>query len=210
MIKFLGKNKPLFLLGDFNVNHLKYDEYAPTSEFLDSLSSHIFLPNIVQPNSISTTSKTLIYNIFSNIVTPSHVSGNLTSPVSDHLPQFIIVPDIFLNSSPPKSNIYEREWNNFDQKNLILDYCAVDWADIIKSEKKNLHFSSKYFLKKFNLILDKNLPLKKLIEWNEVQNQALDYTWLTKIYPIERAYWQNLSNCNNLLWKEKLILNTNL
>ena len=164
MIKFLGKNKPLFLLGDFNVNHLKYGEYAPTSEFLDSLSSHIFLPNIVQPNSISTTSKTLIYNIFSNIVTPSHVSGNLTSPVSDHLPQFIIVPDIFLNSSPPKSNIYEREWNNFDQKNLILDYCAVDWADIIKSEKKNLHFSFKYFLKKFNLILDKNRPLKKLIE----------------------------------------------
>ena len=97
-------------------------------------------------------------------MTPSHVSGNLTSPVSDHLPQFIIVPDIFLNSSPPKSNIYEREWNNFDQKNLILDYCAVDWADIIKSEKKNLHFSFKYFLKKFNLILDKNLPLKKLIE----------------------------------------------
>ena len=39
---------------------------------------------------------------------------------------------------------------------------AVDWADIIKSEKKNIDFSFECFLKKFNLILDKYLPLKKL------------------------------------------------
>ena len=64
--------------------------------------------------------------------------------------------------SPPKSNIYERDWNNFDQENFILDYLAVDWADIIKSEKKNIDFSFECFLKKFNLILDKYLPLKKL------------------------------------------------
>ena len=64
--------------------------------------------------------------------------------------------------SPPKSNIYERDWNNFDQENFILDYLAVDWTDIIKSEKKNIGFSFECFLKKFNLILDKYLPLKKL------------------------------------------------
>ena len=38
----------------------------------------------------------------------------------------------------------------------------MDWADIIKSEKKNIDFSFECFLKKFNLILDKYLPLKKL------------------------------------------------
>ena len=140
MIKFLKKIN-VFLLGDFNVDLLKYDKHAPTNEFLDSLSSHMFLPHIVQPTRISTTSKTLIDNIFSNIHTPSSVSGNLTSSISDHLPQFLIVPDIFLNLSPPKSNIYERDWNNFDQENFILDYLAVDWADIIKSEKKNRFFT---------------------------------------------------------------------
>ena len=140
---------------------MKYDKHAPTNEFLDSLSSHMFLPHIVQPTRISTTYKTLIDNIFSYIHTPSSVSCNLTSSISDHLPQFLIVPDIFLNSSPSKSNIYERDWNNFDQENCILDYLAVDWTDI-KSEKKNIDFSFECFLKKFNLILDKYLPLKKL------------------------------------------------
>ena len=38
----------------------------------------------------------------------------------------------------------------------------MDWTDIIKSEKKNIDFSFECFLKKFNLILDKYLPLKKL------------------------------------------------
>ena len=109
---------------------------------------------------ISTTSKTLIDNIFSNIHTPSSLSGNLTSSISDHLPQFLIVADIFLNSSPP--NIYERDRNNFDQENFILDYLAVDLADIIKSEKQNTDFSFQCFLKKLNLILGKYLPSKKL------------------------------------------------
>ena len=64
-------NKSVFLLGDFNVDLLKYDKHAPTNEFLESLSSHIFLPHNVQPTRINTTSKTLIDNIFSNIHIPS-------------------------------------------------------------------------------------------------------------------------------------------
>ena len=138
--KISKENKSVFLLGDFNVDLLKYDKHAPTNEFLDSLSSHMFLPHIFRPTRISTTSKTLIDNIFSNIHTPSSVSDNLTSSISNHLPQFLIVPDIFLNLSPPKSNIYEGDWNNFDQENFILGYLAVEWTDIIKSEKKNIDF----------------------------------------------------------------------
>ena len=120
--KISKENKSVFLLGEFHVDLLKFDKHAPTNEFLDSLSSHMFLPHIVQPTRISTTSKTLIDNIFSNIHTPTSVSGNITSSISDHLPQFLIVSDIFLNLSPPKSNIYERDWNNFDQENFIPDY----------------------------------------------------------------------------------------
>ena len=44
-------------------------------EFQDSLPSHMFLPHIAQPTRISTTSKTLIDNIFSNIHTLSSISA---------------------------------------------------------------------------------------------------------------------------------------
>ena len=93
--KIFTENKSVFLLADFNADLLIYDKHAPTNEFLDSLSSNMFLPHIVQPTRIGTTSETLIDNILSIIQTPSSVSGNLTSSISDHLPQYLIVPDIF-------------------------------------------------------------------------------------------------------------------
>ena len=103
----------VFLLGDFNVNLLKFEKHALANEFLDSLSPHMFLPYIVQPTRISTTCKTLIDNIFSNTHTLSFILGKLY--------KFLIVPDFLKISSPPRFYIYERDWSNFDQENFILD-----------------------------------------------------------------------------------------
>ena len=40
-----GSNS-VFLLSEFYTDLLKYDHHAPTNEFLDSLSSHLFLLHI--------------------------------------------------------------------------------------------------------------------------------------------------------------------
>ena len=93
--KLSKENKCVFLLGDFNIDLSKYDKHAPTNEFLDSVSSHTFLPHINQPTIIIITSKTLTDNIFSNIHTPGCISGNLTTSISDHLAQLLIASDIF-------------------------------------------------------------------------------------------------------------------
>ena len=106
--KLSKENKTIFLLGDFNINLLNYDIHPPTNEFLDSLSSHNFLPHILHPSRVTTNSKTLI-DIFSNMDVPSIISGNLTASISDHLPQFLVAPNIFFNASYPKSNICERD-----------------------------------------------------------------------------------------------------
>ena len=54
-------------------------------------------------------SNTLIDNIFSNVTDPGIISGNLTATISDHLPQFTIICNVFGNIWSNKSNIYERE-----------------------------------------------------------------------------------------------------
>ena len=38
------EKKSIFLLGDFNVNLLNYNEHNQTNEFLDSLASNSFIP----------------------------------------------------------------------------------------------------------------------------------------------------------------------
>ena len=58
--KLSKENKSVFRLGHFNVDLLKY-KHAPANEFLDSLSSHMFLPYIVQPTRISTNSSSNFY-----------------------------------------------------------------------------------------------------------------------------------------------------
>ena len=80
-----NKQKTIFLLGDFNVNLLNYNEHNQTNEFLDSVASNSFIPLILQPTRITSHSNTLIDHIFSNVIEPDITSGNLTVTISDHL-----------------------------------------------------------------------------------------------------------------------------
>lgn len=68
------------------MNLFKYDHHTATNEFLGPFLSHKFLLYILQPTRISSNSKTLIDDIFPNILSPDSVSGNLAATISDHLP----------------------------------------------------------------------------------------------------------------------------
>ena len=85
------EKKYIFLLGDFNVNLLNYNEHNQTNGFLDSLTSNSFIPLMLQPTRITSHSNTLKNNMFSNVIDPDIISGNLTVTISDNLPQFAII-----------------------------------------------------------------------------------------------------------------------
>ena len=102
------EQKSIFLLGDFNINLLNYDEHNQTNEFLDSLASNSFIPVILQPTRITSHSNTLIDNIFSNVFDPDIVSGNLTATIANHLPQFAIIVNMFGNIIGIGPNLIEK------------------------------------------------------------------------------------------------------
>ena len=58
------EQKSIFLLGDFNVNLLNYNEHDQTNELLYSLISNSFIHLISQLTRISSDCNTLIDNIF--------------------------------------------------------------------------------------------------------------------------------------------------
>ena len=90
----------VFILGDFDVNLLNYNEHNQANEILDSLASNSF----IQPTRITSHSNTFMNNIFSNVIDPDIISRNLTSTIFDHLPPFSIIADIFGNISGNKFN----------------------------------------------------------------------------------------------------------
>ena len=97
----------------------------------------------------------LIDNIFTNITLPDSISGNLTATISD----------IFSSPLSNKSNIYERDWSNFDQENFILDYFSIDWKEMLKIEEQNIDYSTEIFLNKINELLDNFAPFKKISKY---------------------------------------------
>ena len=107
-------------------------------------------------------SSTLIDNIFSNATSSNLVSGNLTSSVSDHLPQFLIYPNMNKNFIPKQHNIHRRNLKNLDEKKFCEDFSNINWDDIIDIEKNDTNLSFDSFFNKFNTVLNKHAPLKKI------------------------------------------------
>ena len=103
------ENKTVFLLGD--VDLLNQDQHSTTNEFLDFLSSCMLLPHILQPTRIRKNSKPLIDNIYSNVITPNNILGNLTATILEHFLQFLIDPDIFSNPLSTKLTLFEKDWS---------------------------------------------------------------------------------------------------
>ena len=71
----------------------------------------------------------------------------MTATISDLLPQFAVIPNMFGNISGNKSNTYEREWSKFDRENF-----SVDWEDSLKIDELNVDNSTKIYLDKINVI----------------------------------------------------------
>ena len=191
MTKLSKENKQVFFLGDFSIDLLNYNDHQPTNEFLDSLASNSFLPYILQPTRLTSHSKTLIDNIFSNVISYEVISGNITATISDHLPQFLFVPNVFSNPSCQKSNIYERDWSKFVQQNFVLDYFDKDWSDVCQLDQQDMNLSINSFLNNMNsILLDEHAPLKRV---NKYKLKFKSKPWITP------AIQKSISVKNNLL-----------
>ena len=149
----------MFLLGDFNLDLMHYNE------LLDSLASNSYLPYIIQPSRYASHSRTLIDNIFSNVISKDIICGNITATISDHLPQFLVSPNTFANPPSNKSNVFERDWSKFDQENFILDYFDIDWSNLLNLNEKNVDLSTNNFLNAMNSLLNKYAPFKKISKY---------------------------------------------
>ena len=101
------------------MNLLNYNDHQPTNEFLDSLTSNSFLRYILQPTRLTSHSKTLIDNIFSNVISYEVISGNITATISDHLPQFFLFL-MYFQTHPAKSQIFMKKTGlNLFSKTLL-------------------------------------------------------------------------------------------
>ena len=82
---------------------------------------------------------------------------------------------MFGNVSGNKSNIYEWDWSEFDEKNFILDYFPVDWEDFLKTDELKVDNSTRMYLDKIDM-LDTYAPLKRV---NKYKMKFQSKLWIT-------------------------------
>ena len=125
----------------------------------------MYLPYILHPTRVTGHSQTIIDNIFSNYVSKETVCGNLTSTISDHLPQVLFIPSMFSDNLDTKSNIFERSWTNFNQAEFVMDYFDKDWSNILNLKHGNVNVSMENFVNNMNDLLDRHAPFKKISKY---------------------------------------------
>ena len=180
LIPFMDKievNKNIFLLGDFNIDLMNNDVDTHIATYLDTLTSNLFVPHIIHPTRITSHSRTLIDNIFSNFSNFAQgKSGNLTLSISDHLAQFLIIP-LDLGFVPRKSNIYKRDLKHFDRVTFLEEINHIDWPTILKLENGDPNLSFNNFYSAISTIIDKYIPMRKRSR-KEIKHQSKP--WITK------------------------------
>ena len=109
------------------------------------ISGHLFVPHITLPTRITSRSKTLIDDIFSNDPDFANcVSGNFIFSISNHMPQFLVMPDE-LTHPPKKHNIYRRS-RDFNRDELVADFLGIDWIETICPNKMDSNYPFDNFI----------------------------------------------------------------
>ena len=80
--KIASEEKTCALMRDFNIDLLKVDSNEEANAYYNIVTSHFFIPFILQPTRLK--SKTLIDNIFINSIEYPSYSGNLTIQLSSY------------------------------------------------------------------------------------------------------------------------------
>ena len=150
------ENKICYLSGDFNIDLFKSDVHAGTSEYLEIMYSHSFLPMINRPTRITSKTATLIDNIFFNnaFLDINYSSGILFNSTSDHFPIFHILDDT--NIPEQEQRIIKRNYCQRNQNNFIEALTKIDWS--LLYTLNNAQFAYDLFHQNICALFDKCFP----------------------------------------------------
>ena len=154
------ENKTSVIVGDFNIDLLKYDGDNHANEFYNTMTSNFYSPFILQPT--CPISKSLIDNIFLNTLEYISTSGNITIQFSNHLFQFVILEGFFKDLPIPKLNIYQRNFKYFNEREFQETLNGINWDNIVSLNASDPNLSMSNFYNQINILLDEVAPYKKL------------------------------------------------
>ena len=112
------ERKICHMIGDYNINLLNAESHSLTQDFLNCMYSNSLFPVITKPTRVTSSSATLIDNLFTNVIANAQsFTGILYADVSDHFPIFYIdpstkvkIPHKYIRKQQQNANHVEMSW----------------------------------------------------------------------------------------------------
>ena len=155
-------NKPCYIMGDFNIDLLKYNYCNFSTEFFNQFSSSGYTPLITKPTRITKSTATLIDNIFTNNLSKmEHLNGILLNDISDHFPIFTITEHELQNSrkTPKIDDCTTRIITKKSLEAFCYEIEKCDWQSTLSKNDPTESYTA--FFKDFFELYDKFFPMKK-------------------------------------------------
>ena len=125
------KDKPLVIMGDFDIDFICYDSNSNIDRFVNNMMSNSLFPLINRPTNFFRNTSTLIDHSWSNVLHERTRASIIDSSVSTHKPIFTVLP----------VSLKQLEHNQDDSIRNIIIHNVND--DIIRSFNKDLeHITS--------------------------------------------------------------------
>ena len=175
MKKINKENKSAFITGDFNINLLHIDSKTEVNDYYDQITESNFLPLITLPTRITSTTKTLIDNILTNNFSHKIKSGNLTVNISDHMPQFAIIPLNDKRTLLKNQKVFIRDTRNLNMNNLKVEINRLNFD--YTNTGSCINTDTQRLITEVNTIIEKHAPLRKLSNKEMKENMK---PWITK------------------------------
>ena len=192
LLSELQENKHCYIMGDYNINLLNYENHQPTAEFIDQLHSNSFASLINKPTRVKRHSATLIDNIFTHSLSDKGltIQGIIYSDISDHFPTIHIdysfqVPEI-------DAVIVQRNMSRRNKQAFHSAVSDIDWEALYISGNAQESFSRFHstLLKLFN----KHFPHKLSNRNSKPRNGGCQNHWRSPSKQKINCMWNGLKS----------------
>ena len=181
-----NERKQCIIMGDMNINLLKFDTHSKTNDYLNNIFSHGFMPVITKPTRVTSVTASLIDHIYTNNIIHPGSSGIIINDVADHFGTFHI--------STNKRNV---KLKNINKSRCFSEHNIHTFKDIL--EKTNFEH--------INQINDANAAYKEfMILYHEAFDKAFPLRNVTyKNKRIKREPWITTGIIKSSKTKSKLL-----
>lgn len=187
------------ILGDFNIDVLKYDSNSSAKSFIELMLSHSLVPVIKKPTRLQNSSCTLIDNIFVNCIDKDLSAAVIFNDISDHFPIGLCIQRPCKTYIDPKTKSC-RIINENCIQNFMCDVYECDWSQLYTfiDSKLDINYCYDYFNSKVAYMFNKNFPMvTKINYFKTIRNPWMTYLLVKSCHKKSKLYKQYKKNPNS-------------